>query len=110
MTLAEKLRITVEDLSILDDAQERLGAVVDRAVAEGREPDADELERAKAKLKARIRHEIAQFNDDLAEKPELVALNKCDALTAAGIDPTRRAETLTQTEFRNPTTAWRATR
>ncbi len=33
-----------------------------------------------------------------------------EALDAAGIDPTRRAETLTQTEFRNLTTAWRATR
>lgn len=41
-------------------ADDDIGAVVDRAVAEGREPDADELERAKAKLKARIRHEIAQ--------------------------------------------------
>ena len=36
------------------------GAVVDRAAAEGRAPEPDELERAKAKLKARIRHEIAQ--------------------------------------------------
>lgn len=33
-----------------------------------------------------------------------------EALDDAGIDPTRRAETLAQTEFRNLTTAWRATR
>lgn len=33
-----------------------------------------------------------------------------DALGAAGIDPTRRAETLTQAEFRALTTAWRAGR
>lgn len=33
-----------------------------------------------------------------------------EALDAAGIDPTRRAETLTQTEFRKLATAWRATR
>ena len=39
---------------------EDLGAVIDRAAAEGRAPEPDELERAKAKLKARIRHEIAQ--------------------------------------------------
>jgi 16S rRNA (adenine1518-N6/adenine1519-N6)-dimethyltransferase len=30
-----------------------------------------------------------------------------DALAAAGIDPTRRAETLTQAEFRQLATAWR---
>ncbi|MEO8894582.1 MAG: DUF2807 domain-containing protein, partial [Rhizomicrobium sp.] len=41
-------------------ADDDIGAVVDRAVANGKEPDADEMERAKAKLKARIRHEIAQ--------------------------------------------------
>jgi len=33
-----------------------------------------------------------------------------DALDASGIDPTRRAETLTQAEFRALTTAWRANR
>ncbi len=33
-----------------------------------------------------------------------------EALDAAGIDPTRRAETLTQAEFRKLATAWRATR
>jgi len=37
-----------------------IGAVVDRAAANGTSPDPDELERAKAKLKARIRHEVAQ--------------------------------------------------
>lgn len=31
MALAEKLRLIVEDLAILDDPHERLGAVVDRA-------------------------------------------------------------------------------
>jgi 16S rRNA A1518/A1519 N6-dimethyltransferase RsmA/KsgA/DIM1 with predicted DNA glycosylase/AP lyase activity len=31
-----------------------------------------------------------------------------EALTAAGIDPTRRAETLTQTEFRALADAWRS--
>ena len=41
-------------------ADDDFGAVVDRAAAEGRAPEPDELERAKAKLKARIRHEIAQ--------------------------------------------------
>ncbi len=41
-------------------ADDDIGAVVDRAVADGRAPEPDELERAKAKLKARIRHEIAQ--------------------------------------------------
>ena len=33
-----------------------------------------------------------------------------EALTTANIDPTRRAETLTQAEFRALTTAWRAGR
>jgi 16S rRNA (adenine1518-N6/adenine1519-N6)-dimethyltransferase len=33
-----------------------------------------------------------------------------EALAASGIDPTRRAETLTQQEFRALTAAWRATR
>ncbi len=33
-----------------------------------------------------------------------------DALTTSGIDPTRRAETLTQQDFRALTAAWRATR
>jgi hypothetical protein len=41
-------------------ADDDIGAVVDRAVANGATPDPDELERAKTKLKARIRHEIAQ--------------------------------------------------
>ena len=33
-----------------------------------------------------------------------------EALEASGIDPTRRAETLTQEEFRKLATAWRAAR
>ncbi len=37
-----------------------MGAAIDRAVANGLDPGDDELERAKAKFKARIRHEIAQ--------------------------------------------------
>jgi hypothetical protein len=37
-----------------------LGAIIDKAVARGEQPDQDELDRAKAKLKARIRHEVAQ--------------------------------------------------
>lgn len=41
-------------------ADEDIGAIVDRAVANGTSPDPDELERAKAKLKARIRHQVAQ--------------------------------------------------
>ena len=41
-------------------ADDDIGAVVDRAAANGTVPDPDELERAKAKFKARIRHEIAQ--------------------------------------------------
>jgi hypothetical protein len=41
-------------------ADDDLGAVIDRAVANGTSPDPDELERAKAKLKARIRHQVAQ--------------------------------------------------
>lgn len=40
--------------------QDDVGAIVDRAVANGTSPDPDELERAKAKFKARLRHEIAQ--------------------------------------------------
>ena len=40
-------------------ADDDIGAIVDRAVANGTSPDPDELERAKAKFKARIRHEIA---------------------------------------------------
>ncbi len=53
-------------------ADEDIGAVVDRAVAEGRAPEPDELESAKAKLKARIRHEIAQGlsgEDEFAPPP-----------------------------------------
>jgi Putative auto-transporter adhesin, head GIN domain len=41
-------------------ADDDLGVVIDRAVANGTSPDHDELERAKAKLKARIRHQVAQ--------------------------------------------------
>jgi hypothetical protein len=41
-------------------ADDDLGAVIDRAVASGTSPDPDELERAKAKLKARIRHQVAE--------------------------------------------------
>lgn len=41
-------------------ADDDIGAIVDRAVANGTSPDPDELDRAKAKFKARIRHEIAQ--------------------------------------------------
>jgi hypothetical protein len=41
-------------------ADDDIGAVIDRAVANGTSPDPDELERAKAKLKARIRHQVAQ--------------------------------------------------
>jgi hypothetical protein len=41
-------------------ADEDIGAIVDRAVANGTSPDPDELERATAKLKARIRHQVAQ--------------------------------------------------
>jgi hypothetical protein len=37
-----------------------LGAIIDKAVASGEEPDQDELDRATAKLKARIRHQVAQ--------------------------------------------------
>ena len=36
------------------------GAIADDAVARGGPPDPDELDRAKAKLKARIRHQVAQ--------------------------------------------------
>lgn len=41
-------------------ADDDMGAAIDRAVANGMDPGDDELERAKAKFKARIRHEIAQ--------------------------------------------------
>jgi hypothetical protein len=41
-------------------ADDDIGAVIDRAAANGTSPDPDELERAKAKLKARIRHQVAQ--------------------------------------------------
>lgn len=37
-----------------------IGAIVDKAVADGVPPAQDELDRAKAKLKARIRHQVAQ--------------------------------------------------
>lgn len=37
-----------------------LGAIIDKAVASGEEPDQDELDRATKKLKARIRHQVAQ--------------------------------------------------
>jgi hypothetical protein len=40
--------------------QDDIGAAIDDAVAKGAPPDQDELDRAKGKLKARIRHEIAQ--------------------------------------------------
>ncbi len=38
-----------------------------------------------------VRHELGAFSDELAEKPELVALNKCDALTAAEIKKKKKA-------------------
>ena len=40
--------------------QDDFGAIVDDAVTRGGPPDPDELDRAKAKLKARIRHQVAQ--------------------------------------------------
>ena len=38
-----------------------------------------------------VRHEIEAYGAGLAEKPELVALNKCDALTAAETKARRKA-------------------
>ncbi|MDX2095040.1 MAG: GTPase ObgE [Alphaproteobacteria bacterium] len=38
-----------------------------------------------------VRHEIGQYDDELAEKPEIVALNKCDALTKAAITKKKKA-------------------
>lgn len=38
-----------------------------------------------------VREELAQYDDELAEKPEIVALNKCDALTAAEIKKKQKA-------------------
>lgn len=38
-----------------------------------------------------VRTELEHFNDELAEKPELVALNKCDSLTAAEIKKKKKA-------------------
>ena len=40
--------------------REDFGAIVDEAAARGGPPDPDELDRATAKLKARIRHQVAQ--------------------------------------------------
>jgi len=51
-------------------ADDDIGASIDRAVANGLDPGDDELERAKAKFKARIRHEIAQgLADGLPPEP-----------------------------------------
>jgi len=38
-----------------------------------------------------VRHEVAAYGGDLADKSELVALNKCDALTPEAIDEKRAA-------------------
>ena len=38
-----------------------------------------------------VRTELNQYDDELAEKPELVALNKCDSLTAAEIKKKKKA-------------------
>lgn len=38
-----------------------------------------------------VREELAQYDDELAKKPEIVALNKCDALTAAEIKKKQKA-------------------
>ncbi len=38
-----------------------------------------------------VRHELNQYDDDLAEKPEIVALNKCDSMTAAEIKKKKKA-------------------
>jgi hypothetical protein len=41
-------------------ADDEFGVIIDRAVANGVPPEPDELDRAKAKLKARIHHQVAQ--------------------------------------------------
>jgi GTP-binding protein len=38
-----------------------------------------------------VRHELSEHDEDLAEKPELVALNKCDALSAPEIKKKKKA-------------------
>ena len=38
-----------------------------------------------------VRHELDEFDADLAAKPEIIALNKCDALTAAEIKKKKAA-------------------
>lgn len=38
-----------------------------------------------------VRHELEEYDDELAAKPELVALNKCDALTPAEIKKKKKA-------------------
>lgn len=38
-----------------------------------------------------VRAELAQYDDELAEKPEIVALNKCDSLTDAEIKKKKKA-------------------
>ncbi len=38
-----------------------------------------------------VRAELNSYDDDLAEKPEVVALNKCDSLTAAEIKKKKKA-------------------
>ena len=38
-----------------------------------------------------VRAELEQYDDELAEKPELVALNKCDSLTKAEITKKKKA-------------------
>ena len=38
-----------------------------------------------------VRHELEQYDDELTSKPEIVALNKCDALTAAEIKKKKAA-------------------
>lgn len=38
-----------------------------------------------------VRGELNQYDDELAEKPEIVALNKCDSMTAAEIKKKKKA-------------------
>ena len=38
-----------------------------------------------------VRHELSEFDAELAEKPELVALNKCDSLSDAEIKKKKKA-------------------
>ena len=38
-----------------------------------------------------VRHELSEHDEDLAEKPELVALNKCDSMTKAEITKKKKA-------------------